>query len=295
MQGNIRGPLYVLLGGFLFSLMALLIKVQASNFDSVQLAWFRALFGFMTLLLFVPSQSLASLKPKYPRTIVMRALFGVAALLCSFYSFSHLPIDTATAITFTRPLFVVPLAYYFLSEHTSRGRLLAMLVGFAGIAIALQPSAGDWLPASIGIIGAFLVATVSIQVKKMTVTDTVFTITIYNELLSALIILPLAVLVWKPITPEALPSLACIGVLGAMGQMSMAKGLKLSEATTATSFDYFRFIFSVILSMVFLGTSLSLILVIGAALIALSGFYIQYERQIGVRLRNWISRTEAPR
>jgi drug/metabolite transporter (DMT)-like permease len=284
--GRWQGVAYVLLAGVLVSVMALLVKLYAGALGSFQLAWFRSTFGLLALLLFVPRMPKGTLRVTQPRRMLGRACLGIPALLCWVYSYSHLPIDTATAITFTRPLFVVPLAFFWLREKTGKGRLLAMLLGFAGVAVAVQPTSGNWFPVVVGLTGALVVAIVCVQVKKLATTESIFAITLYNELFCALIFAPMAWATWQPVPADAVVALVAIGVLGALGQMAMAKGLQLCEATTAASLDYFRFVMAALLSVVFLGTHLSPVLLIGAAMIAISGFYIQFES----RVRPWAAR-----
>lgn len=275
-----QGVSFVLLAGLCFSLMALLVKLFASTIGSFQLAWFRAAFGFVTLLVLMPCLSHASIRMGQTSRMLGRACLGVPALLCWMYSYSNLPIDTATAITFTRPLFVLPLALFFLDESTGKGRLSAMLIGFAGVAVALQPTGGQWWPALVGLAGSLVVAMVSVQVKKLAESETVFSITFYNELFCALVFLPLAWITWQPVSPGGWLGLVSIGVLGVLGQMAMTRGLQLCEATTATSLDYFRFVMAAALSMLFLDGDLSPVLLAGVVLIAISGFYIQFERPV---------------
>lgn len=261
--GQWRGVAYVLLAGVLVSVMGLLVKLYAGALGSLQLAWFRSTFGLLALLLFVPRMPKGTLRVTQPRRMLGRACLGIPALLFWMYSYSHLPIDTATAITFTRPLFVVPLAFLCLGEKTGWRRLSAMLLGFAGVAVAIQPTSGNLFPALVGLAGALVVAIVSVQVKKLAETESIFAITIYNELFCALILAPLAWATWQPIPLDILVGLIAIGVLGALGQMAMAKGLRLCDATTATSLDYFRFVMAAMLSIAFLGTELSPILLGG--------------------------------
>ncbi len=272
------GALYVLCGALAFSLMAMLIKIEGANFGTAQLVFFRAVVGFTILLMYVPKHGLANLWPKNPKTILFRSAIGSGALLCAFYSFAKLPIDTATAISFMRPLFVVPLAYFLLAEKSSLGRCVAVCVGFGGIAIALGPTVVDLTPAFVGMMAAFLIAVVSVQVKKLTSSDSVFVITIYNELLSAIIILPFAIMVWQPVEWSSAPALIGLGILGALAQLCMVKGYQLTEATVATSLDYVRFIFSTILSVLFLNGIISPMVVLGAIIIMVSSFYIQFEK-----------------
>ncbi|MEZ5904858.1 MAG: DMT family transporter [Geminicoccaceae bacterium] len=68
-----------------------------------------------------------------------RALLGTGAMICGFYAFTHLPLAEATAISFTKPLFMVLLAALVLHETVRARRWTATAVGFLGVLLMLRP------------------------------------------------------------------------------------------------------------------------------------------------------------
>jgi drug/metabolite transporter (DMT)-like permease len=86
---------FTLLGCFLFSLMALLIKVRATDLPTIQLSFFRALFGALALVALVPVVGTAEIKSARPRKLVEREMVGTGVTLFGFHSFADMPIETA--------------------------------------------------------------------------------------------------------------------------------------------------------------------------------------------------------
>ncbi|MDH2399951.1 DMT family transporter [Bradyrhizobium sp. SSUT18] len=274
------GILFTLLGGFLFSVMALLIKVQATDLPSIQLSFFRALFGALTLVALVPVVGIAEIKPTRPRKLVERAVVGTGAMLFGFYSFAHMPIETATLVTFLRPLLLVPLAYMFLNEVPSALRILAIIVGLIGVAVAVGPTHGLLFPAVVGILGAFLVAVTSVQIKGLTTSETTFRIAFFNEVLSVALTAPAAFLLWHHVSIERVIPLMSIGALGVGGQYAVVHGFRRLDATLAASLDYMRFVFAAVLGALFLGATPASTTILGAVLIVVAAAFAQFENRI---------------
>src|SRR3546814_12299281 len=70
---------------------------------------------------------------------LLRSLVGVVAMFCFFYAYSRMPLAVAVAIGFAAPVFVVALSVPLLGERVGPRRWTAVLVGFAGVMIMLQP------------------------------------------------------------------------------------------------------------------------------------------------------------
>src|SRR6476620_1126719 len=84
----------------------------------------------------------ASLRTKRFGAHATRMGIGVVAMLLNFLMVRVLPLAEATAIGFSVPIFATLLAAIVLGEPTGRWRWSAILVGFAGVLIIIQPGSG---------------------------------------------------------------------------------------------------------------------------------------------------------
>jgi len=134
-----RSVTWVLLSVLLFSMMGALAKLLGGHLDSFQVAFFRSLFGFIFILPVIFRAGLAGLRTRRPMLHLWRGLVGGAAIMCSFYAIIHLPLADATALSFTRALFLVPLAAFFLNEQFDLRRTLTILAGLAGVVMMTAP------------------------------------------------------------------------------------------------------------------------------------------------------------
>ena len=174
----------------------------------------------------------------------VRSLCGACAMLCGFYAITHLPLADAVSISYARALFLIPLAVLFLGEVVRLRRWTATAVGFVGVIVMMRPGGDIELATWVAVIGAYLVAVVTIMIKKLSTTERTETLLLYYGVVSSLVALGPALLVWRTPTLVELAFLMAIGTLGAAGQYCIIRGYRIGEARALLPFDYTRLIFA---------------------------------------------------
>ncbi len=282
-----RGVLWMLLAGLLFALMGVLVKTLGSRLDSFQVAFFRAGFGCVAILPFALAAGPKVLATRRFGAHLLRGTLGAAGMFSGFYSITHLPLAEATAYSFTKPLFLVLLAALFLGERVRARRIAATAIGFAGVLIMLRPEqllAGGGLPvaALVGLAGAAFVAGIVVMVKRLLRTERPVTVMAYFGIISTLLTLAPALVVWVPPTPQELALLMAVGAFGASAQGCMIRAYNIAEATAIAPFDYFRLIYAAIFGFAFFAEVPALWTLAGAAVIVGSTLYIAHrETRLG--------------
>lgn len=272
---NLRGALWVLLAMALLSVMSALVKTVGQRLDVFQIAFFRALFGLAVILPFMLRVGRAGFATRRPLTHVARGILGVSAMMCGFYAVTRLPLADATAITFTKPLFLVLLAAPFLGETVGPRRWAAVAIGFAGAVIMVRPGgAGIDGAALVALGGALLVAIVTVVIKKLSETERPVTILFYFGITSTAVAAIPAAAVWRAPTLAELALLLTIGALGATAQTCTIRAYRVGEASAITPFDYARLLFAGLLGMVFFAEFPDAWTLLGAGIIVASSFYI---------------------
>ena len=271
---NLRGALWVLLAGVFFSAMGVLIKLLGARLDSFQIAFFRALFGLVAVLPFVWTVGLSKLKTRHPFKHLLRGAIGVSAMFCGFYAITHLTLADAVAFTFTRALFLIPLAVLFLGEKVRARRWSATAVGFVGVLVMLRP-AGTMEPAAfVALGGALLVASVTVVIKQLAATERPTTLLFYFGVFSSVVALGPALLVWQTPTWTELAMLFAVGAAAAAAQSCMIRGFAVGEVTAVVPFDYARLIFAGLLGFFIFAELPDLWTLAGAVLLIASTLYI---------------------
>ncbi len=272
---NVRGAMMVSLGALLLVTMTTLVKGLGDSLHSFEIVFFRCLIGFLLLIPLLIKTRGAAIRTKRPFMHFLRTSLGITAMFCAFWAVTHMPLADATAIGFSRPLFMIVLAFIFLGEVVGWRRGFATVVGFMGILIMTRPFTEGFDPtALIAATGALFAALGVVAVKKLTLTEPIMTIMFYYTLWTTVFSAIPAALVWQPPNLQEMGVLTIIGILGVVGQTAMTQGFKLGEATFVIPFDYLRIIFAGLYGIALFKEVPAMVSIAGAAVIIASSFYI---------------------
>ncbi|SLN12270.1 DMT family transporter [Oceanibacterium hippocampi] len=281
---NVRGALWVIAAGILGSLMGMLIKLVGTRIDSAQIVFFRSAFGLVAVMPFVIRGGRRSLRTRRPVIHLVRGVLGLTGMSCLFYSLTQLPLADATALTFTKPLFLIVLAVLFLGEAVNWRRWSATAVGFLGVLIIMRPDTGIDPAVFVALAGAFLVACVAVLIKRMSATETQVSMIFYFGVIVTTLSLVPALLVWKNPTPIEFGALILTGFLGTAAQSCMIRGFTFGEATAVAPFDYGRLLYAGLIGYVVFAEIPDRWAIVGALVIVGSTLYIAYrEARLGKR------------
>jgi len=267
----------------LFSSMGASIKLLGTSLPSHEAAFFRSLFGMLVILPFVLRLGAAGFATNRLPLHASRGVTGGIAMLCGFYSVTHLPLATSAALSFTKPLFLIPLAALFLAEPVRLRRTLATAAGFLGVLVILRPGQVPFDPTLlVALAGAMTLAVVNVQVKMLAATENPATLILYANLFATLTTCVPAMLVWRAPTLDELGLLVAIGALAAGGQSLWIRAMALVDATAITPYDYGRMVLSTGFGYWLFGELPDGWTMIGAAIIIGSTLYIAHrEAQLG--------------
>lgn len=273
---KVRAILFVSLGALLLTVMAVFVKILGARLHPAQLMFCRALIGF---LIFAPwllaKDGIDVIRTARPAMHLQRGFWGACGNYCFFYGVTHLVLADAMALQFSRPLFMIVLAFLFLGEVAGARRITVTLVGFAGILVMLRPFGGGFDPDGlVAVAGALFGGLVVICIKKLSSTEPTRRIIFYYAFYTALFSAGPAMWFWiHPTWPEVWV-LVLIGFLGILGQSCITQGFTLGEATVTVPFDYMRIVYSGIFGILLFAEIPSWWSVAGAALIVGSNLYL---------------------
>jgi drug/metabolite transporter (DMT)-like permease len=257
-----------------FSLMAIAVRELLKAMGVLEILFLRTLVTFLLVVGTVPRAGIAPLRTRRLPVHLARALLHLGGQACWMYAIAVLTLATVFAIEFTMPVWVALLATVLLGERMNRGRLVALVLGLAGIAIILRPGMGAFHPAAlVMVLGALFFAGNMILTKRLSATDS-----------------PLAVIFWMsasqlPITflaawPEwvdpglaQLPWIAVIGAGSFLAHYSMTRAMKLGDATLVVPIDFLRLPLIAVVGALFYDEPLEAAVFVGAAVIFAGTYY----------------------
>ena len=247
---------------------AVIVRLLSPDVHPFVIGFFRALFGFVAVLPWIVTRP-SILRSNYRFLHALRAALKLLALVAFFAAFASAPLADVTAIAFAAPIFVTIGAWLFLGESPRWLRILAVLLGFAGVLLVLRPGQQEGLPAGLlfALTGALLTAIIQLILKPMATVDRTDTLVAWNLILTVPIAAFPALWFWTPPTLEQWGLLALQGVLGALNMGLATRAFSLAEASLIVPIDFLRLPIVAALGFAFFGEVASLHTWIGGAVI----------------------------
>lgn len=268
------------------SLMFVLVKrIDAAGIHIVEsLFWRQAIVLPMLVGWALTRGGLAIYRTHRIGTHARRAMMGLTGMALNFGGMIFLPMAEATTINLSVPIFAVIFAALFLGEPTGWQRWSAVLVGFLGVLLVLNPTTliaqgftgHHGLGTLIALGGAVMTALITIQVRDLARTESPMTIVFWFSLIS---MLPLGLALPFVMTAHGAGEWALLiglGLLGAVVQLSLTGALRLAPVAVVTPMDYSSLLWSIACGWFFFGTLPAETTWVGAPLIVASGLFIAW-------------------
>lgn len=267
--------MWTIAAGALFTVMAALIKAVGSTIHIAEVLFFRQLFMAVCIL-----PAVAHNVPQVFRTArldlqAVRIVLALLSMLMSFEAFVCLPIAESLTIGFSQTFFITIAAILILGETVGIRRWAAVLVGFAGVLLVIQPQgngAVSWC-GLLAIGGAACGGCVLVIIRKLAQWDRPITIMSYQAVgVGVLMLLP-AIWVWKPPNTYEWTLLASIGAVSALMQFTSILAFRSAEASSIAPLDYMRLVFAIGIGFFVFGEWPDIHVFIGGAVVSAAGLY----------------------
>jgi drug/metabolite transporter (DMT)-like permease len=266
---------FVSLGSFMLVVMAAAVKSMGDRIPSFELLFFRSGIGLLFVLPIFIRNPLEPLRTKRPFLHLTRGALGAVGNGCFFWTITHMLLADSMALQFSRPLFMIPLAIFFLGERVPMSRTLVSIVGFMGILLYARPfTSGFDANALVGATGAMFGGLVVVSIKKLAKTEPTRVIMFYYAFWNAIIALIPSLFIW--VQPEGWEwaMLTLVGFLGISGQGLITKGLTLGDASALAPLDYSRIVYAAVLGFVLFGEIPGVWSFAGMAIIVAASIYL---------------------
>ena len=267
-----RGIAYMVIAVGLFTIMDALVKWLGPSYPTMQIVFFRSLFAFVPLAIFVMrTGSLASLATKRPFGHILRSFIGLAALSSFFYAYTYMPLANVVAISFAAPLFITALSVPLLGEAVGPRRWSAVAVGFLGVIIMVRPDAGLFdRVVLIALAGSVFYALAMIFVRKLSKTETSAAIVFYYSLASSVVAGAFMPVQWVTPNLEDLALLILVGLVGGVAQIFMTNAFRNAPVAVIAPFDYTTMIWAAMLGFFVWGDIPGVNVWVGVAIVTAS-------------------------
>ncbi len=250
--------------------------------------------GVMALIVLVPVIWVLGgphrlLTPLWPIHL-LRASFFTSGFALFYTAFPLMGLAEVTTIFFAAPLIVALMAAVWLGERIGPHRLGALIVGFAGVVIAMNPAGENFQWAAVLPLScAFLYATSQILARKIGDRETSLTTGLYTVAFSGVLILPLgwavnqvfdfgpefAHLRWDlAVARGQLDNLMLLGLVGLGGYILLSRAYQIAPASLVAPFDYCYLPMATIMAWAMWDEVPGIATIAGMVLIIASGLYL---------------------
>ncbi|HIU84580.1 MAG TPA: DMT family transporter [Candidatus Aphodousia gallistercoris] len=271
--------LWMLAASFLFSAMAVFVKMGAEDFGSLELIFYRSLAGVIMLYGFICAKGY-TIRTKYLFGHFKRSFIGTFSMSLWFISLTMLPVGTSMTLNYTSPLFMavfIVIGALLKREKLPWGLLGSIVLGFAGVVLVLRPSFddGQLLGALLALSSGLLGSIAYWQIKELgQLHEPSWRIVFYFTLFGTFYGLIGNALFeggLSPITTDNVIYLLGMAVCATLAQCSLTMAFGQGNLLLSSCLQFSAIVFAEIMGLVFFGDILSLTTDLGIAVIIVSG------------------------
>jgi drug/metabolite transporter (DMT)-like permease len=238
------------------------------------------LIFFLGIPALIVSDFRKKLKFTEPKLHISRGILIAFSTHLGFYTLTKLPIATTTVLFFTAPIFATVLSIYINKEKVGYRRWFAVIIGFLGVIIILQPGFNGFYFAMItALFSSFLFAVALAYSRRIVLADGVVSTYLSSVLITFLISIPIAYSLLESSYFGSIPMhilaliilLATTSFLRGIGDM---QAYRYGEAAILAPFTYLRLILVGIVGYFLWGEIPNFVTLLGAFVIIGSAIYI---------------------
>ena len=267
----------------LFTILDTCAKYAGQFVPPIQVAWARYFFSvILSVLILRPWRRPFDYYTRRPLLQIIRSAFLAISTVLNFIAIQHLQLAEAVSITFAMPLMVTALAGPVLGEWPGPRRWAAVIVGFVGVLIVMEPGPSTFQPATIlSLIAAASYAGYSLATRMASTTESTPGLLIYGSLLAALILTPaMPVIAVVPPTWLVAAALVTTGVMAGIGHWLLITAHRIAPPAVLAPFSYTQIVWMVAAGYIVFDDVPTLSTLIGAAVIVASGLYVLYRERV---------------
>lgn len=290
---TVKAAGFILIYAFIIGFTDNFVRMIAADGGLWQFHATRTLFACLIIGLVAKPLGL-KLRPKRPGAVVARSLIHGCAMVIYFGCLAFLSVAEVAAGLFTAPIFVLLISRFIYGHHIGPFRILAVMVGFAGVMLVLGPGAGAVISPTLvlPIAAGALYALGNIATREWCSGESAETLLMgFFLALGAFGLIGMAVLgVWNPEVPAGDDGFVLRGIVWPTGSFLfwtfvqaagsllavglMVKAYQIAEASRVAVFEYVILPMSALWSWVLWGDLISMQAVVGMALIFGAGLII---------------------
>ena len=292
---NAQGILFIVLGMFIFAVQDTLVKYIYNSIALYEMYFIRSLVSFLIVILYLKiTNKTIIFKTHYPILTTLRVILFFFGFSSFYISLAVMPLATANALFFCSPFIMTILARFVLKEEVGIQRWLAVIVGFIGVYIILDPDFNNFNYLSLlPIFCAFCYSLSMIIIKKTSDKDSVYTQT-FTFYFGAIIFSTIFYFIigdgqynttdhpasqfifreWFVDLESSILFMVATGVTASVAFLLLFTAYRIASPAVVSPFEYSILLWSLLIGWIYFDEIPRLNTVIGILIIVSSGIYI---------------------
>ena len=269
----------ILLAAMLFTVMAAGTRYAAMyGVTNWQTTIFRFASGFVVLAALWAARVIKLEFHNLP-WLMMRGLFGGAAICCYFFALSYGTLTNSVLLNASYPIFVALFSSVFIGERVRGFVFPLLLAAFAGIALIIRPVPGHFSPADLVALASAVLASLGIlTLRRLRETENVWSILFALNGIG-MVLAGVGMFVSRAVTdaPAATPApggvaaMVAVAMASNMAQVCLTYAYKYIRASEGSILIKVSVVLSAAIGYFVFGEKIDAVLVAGAALVLGSG------------------------
>ena len=241
LSGNLRGAIWMVLGGTSLTLLAVVIRYLQARYSVLEMIFLRSFVSLLLILPWAIHAGVMHLRTQRLGLHIFRNAVHYLGNVGWFIGVTLVPLADLSALQFTVPLFTIVLAALILREVVGVHRWIATAIGFAGALVIIRPGFAEIGPGTIAVIlSAVFYAASQVSTKSLSRTDSPNLILFYMALIFVPISAVPAAFDWTtPTLADAVPILL-LGVFGVLAHACIIRSFAAADASFVMPFDFLR-------------------------------------------------------
>lgn len=223
-------------------------------------------------------------RTRFPKLQVLRGLLLVTEVCVMVLAFVKLGLVESHAVFTCYPLLIAALSGPILGEKVGWRRWAAIMIGFVGVLIILQPGYAVFSPwALVPLLSALLFAVYGLLTRYVARGDSASVSFFWTGTVGAVAMTLVGVWYWEPMTGPDWGWMAALCCTAIVGHWLLIKAFAVAEASAIQPFAYLQLVWASGLGLFLFGEELRTNVAIGAGLVVAAGLFTLWRQRVRAR------------
>lgn len=226
----------------------------------------------------------AAVRTHYPALQALRGALLAIEVCVMVVAFVRLGLVETHAVFICYPLLVAALSGPLLGERVGWRRWSAILVGFAGVLIILQPGVAVFSPwALVPLLASLLFAVYGLLTRYVARRDSAAVSFFWTGIGGAGTMTLAGIWYWVPMAPQDWAWMATLCCTGCIGHWLLIRAFAVAEASAIQPFAYLQLVWAAGIGLVVFGESVRANVALGAVLVVAAGIFTLWRQHVRSR------------